>query len=189
MKHIGILGGTFDPPHIGHLMIAEEVRESMDLDEVWFMPSHEPPHKQKAVAETLDRVEMAERAVAGNPHFKVETIEVNRLGKSYTFDTMKLLKKEHPDAVFYFIIGADMVEYLPRWHHIAELVNMVRFIGVKRKGYDLKSEYQVTEVDAPLIEISSTEIKRRLAHNRSIIYMVPEKVENYLKEKQLYEDR
>ncbi|ALX48144.1 nicotinate-nucleotide adenylyltransferase [Lentibacillus amyloliquefaciens] len=189
MKHVGILGGTFDPPHIGHLIIAEEVRNAMSLDEIWFMPSHEPPHKQNAVADASDRAEMTERAIAGNPYFSVQTIEVNRLGKSYTFDTMKLLKEEHPDTNFYFIIGADMVEYLPHWKHVDELMDMLTFVGVKRGGYALESEYPVTEVDVPLIEISSTEIKKRLTQNKSIKYMVLETVETYLKEKHLYEGR
>ncbi|MFD1362990.1 nicotinate-nucleotide adenylyltransferase [Lentibacillus salinarum] len=189
MKRIGILGGTFDPPHIGHLLIAEEVRVAQNLDDVWFMPSHEPPHKQKANADASDRVEMAKRATAGNPHFKVNTIEVNRLGKSYTFDTMKLFNQEHPDASFYFIIGADMVEYLPNWKHIEELLELVTFVGVKREGYKLASEYPIREVDIPLMDISSTDIRTRLADKRSIKYMVPEKVEIYIKEKRLYESR
>lgn len=189
MRHIGILGGTFDPPHIGHLMIAEEVRESIPLDEVWFMPSHEPPHKQKAIASTSERVEMVKIAIADNPYFRVETIEVNRLGKSYTFDTMELLNNEHPDTVFYFIIGADMVEYLPYWHHIDELMELMTFVGVKREGFDLNGNFRIMEVDVPLIEMSSTEIKKRVSHNRSIKYMVPESVETYMKEKLLYEAR
>ncbi|SFA69830.1 nicotinate-nucleotide adenylyltransferase [Lentibacillus halodurans] len=189
MKHVGILGGTFDPPHIGHLIIAEQTRVALKLDEVWFMPSHKPPHKQKAVADASDRVAMTERAVAGNPHFKVDTIEVKRLGKSYTFDTMKLLNKDHPGTSFYFIIGADMVEYLPNWKDIDELVDIVTFVGVKRKGFELMSEYSVVEVDVPFVDISSTAIKRMLAHNQSIKYMVPESVEAYVKEKHLYEGR
>ncbi|WP_164668546.1 nicotinate-nucleotide adenylyltransferase [Virgibacillus doumboii] len=187
MKHIGILGGTFDPPHIGHLIIAEEVRLALELDEVWFMPSHEPPHKQKAVVDTSDRVEMVERAVEGNPDFKIIMIEVNRLGKSYTFDTMKLLKQENPDVSFYFIIGADMVEYLPNWKHIDELMDIVRFVGVKRKGYRVESDYPITEVEIPLIEVSSTKLRKRLKDNIPVKYMVPESVENYIKEKRLYE--
>src|SRR5699024_3722169 len=122
MRRIGILGGTFDPPHIGHLIIAEEVRAAQNLDEVWFIPSYEPPHKHRAFVDSADRVEMVKRAIAGNPYFSINTIEVNRLGKSYTFDTMKLLKEENPDASFYFIIGADMVEYLPHWKYIDKLI-------------------------------------------------------------------
>lgn len=187
MKHIGILGGTFDPPHIGHLIIAQEVRLALKLDEIWFMPAHEPPHKQKAVIETADRVEMVEQALEGNLNFKINTIEINRLGKSYTFDTMKLLTKDNPDINFYFIIGADMVEYLPNWEYIDELMEMVTFVGVKRKDYHLESDYPITEVDIPVIEVSSTNIRKRLKNKIPVKYMVSESVENYIKEKRLYE--
>ncbi|MFB4166541.1 nicotinate-nucleotide adenylyltransferase [Virgibacillus sp. JSM 102003] len=189
MKSIGILGGTFDPPHLGHLIIAEEVRMALKLDEVWFIPSQEPPHKEKAYIGAPHRVEMVNRAIDSNPSFKLNTIEVSRSGKSFTFDTMKLLTNENPDVKFYFIIGADMVEYLPKWNHINDLVDMVKFVGVKRQGYKLNSKFPIIEVDIPLIEISSTNIKERLNNNMTIKYMVPEAVENYIKGKQLYEKR
>ncbi|TFJ94052.1 nicotinate-nucleotide adenylyltransferase [Lentibacillus salicampi] len=188
MRHIGILGGTFDPPHIGHLIIAEGVRGALDLDEVWFMPSYEPPHKHKAFVDSSDRVEMVERAIAGNSYFSIHTIEVNRLGKSYTFDTMKLLHDENPDAHFYFIIGADMVEYLPHWKDIDELVKLVTFVGVNRKGYELQTDYPVMEVEVPLIELSSTEIRQRTSDHQPVKYMVPSGVETYIKENHLYEE-
>lgn len=188
MKYVGILGGTFDPPHLGHLLIAEEVRMALKLDEVWFIPSQEPPHKQKALTSASHRVGMVERAIDTNPDFKVNTIEVNRLGKSFTFDTMKLLKKDNPNAMFYFIIGADMVEYLPKWNNIDELISMVTFAGVKREGYQLYSEYPIIKVDIPLIEISSTNIRERLTNNLSVKYMVPDSVETYIKENHLYEN-
>ncbi|MGP4107203.1 nicotinate-nucleotide adenylyltransferase [Virgibacillus sp. L01] len=189
MKSIGILGGTFDPPHLGHLIIAEEVRVALKLDEIWFIPSQEPPHKEKAFIGAPHRVEMVKRAISSNPSFKLNTIEVSRSGKSYTFETMKQLTKDNPDIKFHFIIGADMVEYLPNWNHINNLLDMVIFVGVKRKGYKLNSKYSIVEVNVPLIEISSTNIKERLNNNTSIKYMVPDAVENYIKEKQLYEKR
>ncbi|WP_010531057.1 nicotinate-nucleotide adenylyltransferase [Lentibacillus jeotgali] len=189
MKRIGILGGTFDPPHMGHLLIAEEVREELDLDGIWFIPSYEPPHKQQARVDSKARVEMVERAISGNSYFRINTIEVNRLGKSYTFDTMKALNDEHPDAEFYFIIGADMVEYLPHWKHIDALLDLVTFVGVKRKGYELKANYSILEVDVPLIELSSTDIRQRVLEHKSVRYMVTSGVEAYLKEKRLYEER
>ncbi|MBP1947604.1 nicotinate-nucleotide adenylyltransferase [Virgibacillus litoralis] len=189
MKYIGILGGTFDPPHLGHLIIAEEVRVALKLDEVWFIPSQEPPHKEKAFIGAMHRVEMVKRAIDSNPNFKLNTIEVDRLGKSFTFDTMKLLTKDNPNVVFHFIIGADMVEYLPNWRNIDDLLTMVKFVGVKRQGYKLNSEYPIIEVDIPLIEISSTNIKERLTNNVSVRYRLPDSVETYIKEKQLYEKR
>ncbi|GAB4073376.1 nicotinate-nucleotide adenylyltransferase [Barrientosiimonas marina] len=187
MKSIGILGGTFDPPHIGHLIIANDVCHAQQLDEVWFMPSYEPPHKESAAADTMDRVAMLERVTADNPLFKVETTEVNRLGKSFTFDTMKWLQEAHPDTSFYFIIGADMVENLPRWRHIEQLLEMVTFVGVNRKGYTINSHYAIRTMDVPLMEISSTAIKNRVRSEKTIKYMVPESVETYIKENRLYE--
>lgn len=189
MKRVGILGGTFDPPHLGHLIIAEEVRLALNLDEVWFMPSQEPPHKHKAFSPVCERIEMVKKAIECNPYFKLNTIEVDRLGKSYTVDTLKILKNRYPDVMFYFIIGGDMVEYLPKWRKIDELMNMVTFVGVKRVGYKLETPYPVKLVDIPYIEISSTMIRDRINHNNSIAYLVPEAVIQYMKEKRLYEER
>src|SRR5690625_2398237 len=156
MKRVGILGGTFDPPHLGHLIIAEEVRQALELDEVWFIPSYTPPHKDDAKASPEDRVRMVELAIKSNPDFKVNTIELERRGNSYTFDTITLLKDIHPSVGFYFIIGADMVEYLPKWHKIDELIRLVHFVGVKRSGYKLVSAFPIANIDVPIIEISST---------------------------------
>ncbi|WP_077327100.1 nicotinate-nucleotide adenylyltransferase [Virgibacillus siamensis] len=188
MKRIGILGGTFDPPHLGHLIIAEEVRLAMQLEEVWLMPSYEPPHKEKASSDGMDRVAMLKRAIDGNPSFLLTAIEMQRLGKSYTFDTMKIITSEYPDADFYFIIGADMVEYLPHWQNIDQLMDLVKFVGVKRNGHQLETEYPLETVDVPLIDISSTMIRNRIADKNSIKYLVPEAVEVYIKENHLYEN-
>ncbi|HEX6593121.1 MAG TPA: nicotinate-nucleotide adenylyltransferase [Bacillota bacterium] len=187
MKRIGILGGTFDPPHIGHLIIAEEVRIALHLQEVWFIPTHEPPHKQQATSDVKDRLQMLEKAIGDHPSFKMNTIEIERSGKSYTIDTMKTLKRLHQDVQFYFIIGADMVEYLPKWYKIEELIELVTFVGVKRSGYELKSKYPVKEVDIPMIDISSTLIRKRLSKGQSVKYLVPDHVISYIKEQRLYE--
>ncbi|GAA0442909.1 nicotinate-nucleotide adenylyltransferase [Lentibacillus halophilus] len=189
MKYVGLLGGTFDPPHIGHLIVAQEVRETLGLDEVWFMPSQQPPHKQRAAAKAPDRAEMVRRAIAGNGYFHISTVEMDRTGKSFTYDTIILLMEKHPNVCFYFVIGADMVEYLPNWKHIDKLMEMVQFVGVKRNGFNIKSTYTVTEVDTPLINISSTDIKMRIGRGQSIRYLVPEGVKNYIKENHLYEER
>ncbi|ASN05166.1 nicotinate-nucleotide adenylyltransferase [Virgibacillus necropolis] len=189
MKRVGILGGTFDPPHLGHLIIAEEVRLALGLEEIWFIPSQEPPHKSRAFISADDRVEMVRNALKGNPFFKLNTIEVERLGKSYTFDTLNILRNEHPDVSFYFIIGADMVEYLPKWYKISELMEMVSFVGVKRIGSRLDTPYPIELVDIPYIEVSSTMIRERIVKNDSIKYFLPEAVIRYIKEKRLYEER
>ncbi|RYG74757.1 nicotinate-nucleotide adenylyltransferase [Lentibacillus lipolyticus] len=189
MRHIGILGGTFDPPHMGHLVVAEEVRVELDLDEVLLMPSQEPPHKHTAAASNHDRAQMVRKAITGNPCLNLETIELKRSGKSYTYDTIKLLTDKYPQVRFYFVVGADMVEYLPHWKHIDKLVEMVQFVGVRRNGFDLESTYPILEVDSPLIDISSTRIKKRLACGKSIRYLVPDGVHTYIKENRLYEER
>ncbi|AXI09521.1 nicotinic acid mononucleotide adenylyltransferase [Oceanobacillus zhaokaii] len=186
MRRIGILGGTFDPPHLGHLLIAEEVRLTLELEEIWFIPTYTPPHKNETKTSATDRINMLDQALDSNPFFKINSIEIERLGKSYTFDTMRTLTNEFPDDKFYFIIGADMVEYLPHWHRIDELVSVVQFVGVKRSGYKLKTEYPVIEVDIPLIDISSSMLRKRLRSHQSVKYLVPDVVTNYIRENKLY---
>ncbi|WP_026906255.1 nicotinate-nucleotide adenylyltransferase [Paucisalibacillus globulus] len=187
MKRIGILGGTFDPPHIGHLIIAQEVLDSLELDQVWFIPTYEPPHKHEARLQVENRIEMLRLALADNSTFQLNTIEVKRAGKSYTYDTMITLKEQYPNTDFYFIIGADMVEYLPKWHKIDNLINLVTFVGVKRTGYTLKTTYPIKEVDIPMVDISSTTIRDRLQKKKSIQYLVPDSVHTYIKEHGFYE--
>ncbi|MDL4841472.1 nicotinate-nucleotide adenylyltransferase [Aquibacillus rhizosphaerae] len=187
MKKIGILGGTFDPPHLGHLLIAEEVNHKLNLDQVWFIPSYEPPHKEKSNTKIEQRIAMIETAIKDNHNFSLSTIEVDRLGKSYTFDTIKLLKEKFPETMFYFIIGADMVEYLPKWYKIDQLTQLVQFVGVKRPEYKLNTNYPVIEVDIPVMEISSTMIRERIANNQSVRYLVPSNVLELIKEYHLYD--
>lgn len=188
MSRIGILGGTFDPPHIGHLMIAEGVSSTLQLDEVWFIPTNEPPHKDQAVTSGRQRAEMASIAIADHPKFKVNTIELDREGKSYTFDTISLLQKQYPENEFYFIIGADMVEYLPHWHRIDELIEKIQFVGVKRPGYKLDTAYPIIEVDIPTINLSSTIIKERFEKNETVRYLIPQSVYRYIHKERLYEN-
>lgn len=188
MKHIGILGGTFDPPHLGHLVIAEEVRVSMDLDEIWFIPTYTPPHKGEAKTTAADRLSMLYKATNENPNFKVNTMEIDRSGKSYTYDTITILKEKHPNKQFYFIIGADMVEYLPNWYKVDELVKIVNFIGVKRSGYQLNTHYPIKQVDIPMIDLSSTMLRKRLQSRKTVRYLVPDSVITYIEENHLYEN-
>ncbi|MDN2452626.1 nicotinate-nucleotide adenylyltransferase [Lactobacillus sp. UCMA15818] len=186
-KRVGILGGTFNPPHTGHLIIAEQVTSQLDLDEMLFMPDALPPHvDHKDAIAAAERRKMVELSIAGNPLFSLETAELERGGVSYTFDTIVELKKKHPDYEYYFIIGGDMVAYLPKWHRIAELVKLVHFVGVARANFPRKSDYPVMWVDIPLIEISSTQIRWNIQHNCSIKYLVPEDVVHYIKEEGLY---
>ncbi len=159
----------------------------LNYDEIWFMPNQEPPHKQ-----TLEgvsghhRSEMVKRAIADNSMFKLQMIELERPGRSYTFDTMKLLKERY-DYRFSFIIGADMIEYLPKWYKIEELIKIVTFVGVNRPEYDIQSDYPIIYVDVPNIEISSLMIRNRLKEGKSIRYFVPDSVMEYIEENRLYE--
>ncbi|ALC81695.1 MULTISPECIES: nicotinate-nucleotide adenylyltransferase [Bacillus] len=190
MKKIGIFGGTFDPPHNGHLLMANEVLHRLCLDEVWFLPNQIPPHKQEEkFSDSGHRIEMLKLAIESNPSFKLQLIEMERPGPSYTYDTMVLLKEKYPDYQFYFIIGADMVEYLPKWHKIDELLEIVQFTGVKRIGFHMDTPYPVRFVDVPEFEVSSTMIRDRVDKNEPINYLISEKVRRYIEENGLYESR
>lgn len=187
MKKVGILGGTFDPPHYGHLLIANEVLQSLHLDEIWFLPNQEPPHKEKSNEVTNEeRLEMIQLAIKDHPQFKLETIELERQGPSFTYDTMKLLKKRDKDIEFYFIIGADMIEYLPNWYKIDELLELVTFVGVNRPTYEKQTPYPILYVEVPDLGISSSFIRKRLKEGKSIQYLLPESVRLYIREKGLY---
>ncbi len=186
LKKIGILGGTFNPPHIGHLWIAEEVRIRNQLDEIWFIPTRTPPHKDTSILDAAHRLGMLRLAVRDNPHFHVNALELEREGKSYTFDTVKELTASYPDDDLYFIIGGDMVEYLPKWHRVDELVKMIRFVGVSRPGYTLETPYPVDCLEIHPLDISSTFIRNRLGDGELIRYLLPDDVMNYIKENQIY---
>lgn len=188
-KRIGILGGTFNPPHLGHLIMADQVMTQLGLDRVLFMPDANPPHVDKKFAiDAADRVKMVAATIAGNPNFGIELAEVQRGGISYTYDTMLELKRKHPENEYYFIIGGDMVDYLPKWHRIDDLVKLVQFVGVRRENYPVSSKYPVLWVDIPLIDISSTMIRSRIRQGQSIKYFVTDAVAEYIKERQLYHE-
>ncbi|MTT32486.1 nicotinate-nucleotide adenylyltransferase [Terrilactibacillus sp. BCM23-1] len=190
MKRIGLLGGTFDPPHLGHLLIAQEALERCELDQIWFLPSYIPPHKNRKVTDSHHRIEMVRKAIHTNPSFQISLIEIERRGKSYTVDTLRQLKHAYPEYEFFFIIGADMIRDLPNWHKIDELCQLTSFIGFRRPGYIAKHplQAQVHMIDMPQIEISSSDIRNRLKHYRSCMYLLNEEVKDYIKENHLYED-
>ncbi|MEQ2526264.1 nicotinate-nucleotide adenylyltransferase [Robertmurraya yapensis] len=187
MRKIGILGGTFDPPHHGHLLIANEALHGLSLDEIWFLPNQEPPHKKKSGLMTNeDRLNMLELVTKDVPYFRVETIELERSGPSYTYDTIKQLKEMHADVQFYFIIGADMIEYLPKWYKIDELMDMISFIGVNRPTFEEKTSYPIIHLDIPEFSVSSSLIRQRMLEGKTIRYLLPDSIIEYLKEKNLY---
>ncbi|OGX68475.1 MAG: nicotinate (nicotinamide) nucleotide adenylyltransferase [Paenibacillus sp. RIFOXYA1_FULL_44_5] len=191
---IGIMGGTFDPIHMGHLLGAEQARESMSLDEIWFMPTHTPPHKANGpVADPEQRLEMVKLAVAEHPQFHVSDLELRRGGTSYTVETVRLLCEQYPQHDFFYIIGADMVQDLPKWYKIDEIVSMIAFIGLSRLGFTMPmAEFpqelrsKVHFVPIPLIELSSTVIRERLKLQKSVRYMVPEEVLRYVEGNRIY---
>ncbi|QGH35036.1 nicotinate-nucleotide adenylyltransferase [Gracilibacillus salitolerans] len=186
MKRIGLFGGTFDPPHYGHLLMAEQAYQQLALDEVWFIPSYQPPHKAEAKTTAKDRVEMTRAAVHDHPAFHVDTIEVEREGKSYTLNTIQTLREQYPAYQFYFIIGGDMVEYLPKWHRIEDLIASITFVGVDRPGSSMETPYPVEKVEMPLISISSTMIRGRISEGQSIRYLTTPEVIAIINKFELY---
>ncbi|WP_028976749.1 nicotinate-nucleotide adenylyltransferase [Sporolactobacillus terrae] len=189
-KRIGVYGGTFDPPHLMHLLIAEEALEACELDEVWFLPTYQPPHVQEkhARASAEERSDMVELAIEGNDRFKLCRLELERKGKSYTVDTIALLRERYPDDCFYFILGADMVDDLPTWHKVGKLSEMTAFIAFNRPGYpESHPDFaDVQYIEMPLVDLSSSFLRERLKMGRSCRYFLCDTVINYIKERGLY---
>jgi len=197
---IGIMGGTFNPIHIGHLIISEDVREQCGLDRVLFIPSGQPPHKpDDEVIDARHRYEMVRMAVENNPFFEASRIEVDRNGLTYTINTLQELKRIYGEGVdLYFIIGADVAEELNTWREFRQVFQMCEFIAVLRPGYD-NSDFEnaleknrkdfgarILQVQSRLIDISSSEIRKRCEMNESIKYLVPDSVEEYIRRCGLY---
>ena len=197
-RRIGILGGTFDPIHMGHLITAEIVRVSAALDEIIFIPAARPPHKEnKGEAPAEDRLLMVQCAVEGNPSFSVSDIELRREGPSYTVDTIAALSEQLGDAELFFITGADAMNDLYRWHDPVRLLHSCRLIVAARQGVELdesrlaeqfspEQRSRIRIVPTPHLEISSTVIRARVRAGRSIRYLVPRAVELYIEERGLY---
>jgi nicotinate-nucleotide adenylyltransferase len=151
------------------------------------MPNQEPPHKQKSESvENIDRLQMLELSIKGNPAFSIEKNELERSGPSFTVDTMKILNEQYPNHQFYFIIGADMIEYLPKWHKIDELIKLVRFVGVERPEYSIKTDYPIIYVDVPAFDVSSSMIRERVQQGMTVRYLLPEPVIDFIRENHLY---
>lgn len=188
-RKIGILGGTFNPPHIGHMIIADQVKDQLDLEKILFIPSAIPPHqKEKGTISAEHRLAMLERTIGDNASFEIDEIEISRGGKSYTYDTIKELKEKNSDVEFYFIIGADMVEDLPNWYKIDELLEMIQFVAVNRPNYDSKTPYPVIVVDVPDVDVSSSLIRQKVKDDCSINYLVTPETKEYIESEGLYKD-
>ncbi len=188
MKKIGILGGTFNPPHTGHLIIANEVRHSLGLDEVRLMPTFTPPHKELSSGGTAQqRLSMVELAVKDIEGLVSSSFEVDKAGVSYTYDTMIALTEAEPDVHFYFIIGGDMIDVLTTWHRVDELMELITFVGVKRPGSNGETSYPLRYVAIPEIDLSSTLLRKRFEEKGTVTLLIPEAVESYIREVGLYE--
>ncbi len=195
-KHIGIMGGTFDPIHLGHLLAAETAKEAIMLDAVWFLPAHRPPHKYHEMgASSAARRRMVELAIADVDYFHLEPLELDRGGISYTIDTAMQLSQLHPDDRFTWIIGGDMVQYLPQWVRIQELVQYVSFLGLTRPGYTVEStslpefiRHHIHFQQMPALDISSTMIRERIQAGQSIRYLTPDAVRIYIEQEGLYRE-
>lgn len=185
-KKIGLFGGTFNPPHNGHVNVARVVQRALALDEVWFMPTYIAPHKSSD--ETIDaakRLRMVELAIEGEPTFRAFDYELKKRGTSYTYDTMKQLVVDCPND-YYFIIGGDMIDTLHTWYAIDQLVELVTFVGVDRPGYASKTAYPIERVTVPPFDVSSSLIRARIREGQSIDGLVPPAVKRYMEEERLY---
>lgn len=185
---IGILGGTFNPIHVGHLILAEEVLQKIGLSKIIFIPTNLPPHKDNGqVISATHRMKMLRLAIRGNPHFGVSDIEIKRGGRSYTIDTLKELKKIYSGDELYFIIGSDLINYLDDWKDLKEIIAMVKFIVATRPGYSLQNlpDYMTT-INICAVDISAFGIRQCIKENRSFRYLVTEAVRHYILKKGLY---
>ena len=193
---LGLMGGAFDPIHFGHLFIAQAAKEKFGLDKVLFIPAGRPPHKcRKGSAGQDDRFNMTALAIASNPDFEISSMEIERQGLSYSVDTVAaLLEKYGEETEIYFITGADAILEVATWHEAEKLRKLCRFIAATRPGFDLDRlaalplpwRMRISQMETPLLEISSTDIRKRVEEGRTIKYLLPEAVEKYIYEHRLY---
>jgi nicotinate-nucleotide adenylyltransferase len=194
-RRVGVMGGTFDPIHYGHLVTAEEAVAQFGLDEVVFVPTGRPWMKaDRAVSPSEDRYLMTVVATASNPRFSVSRVEIDREGPTYTVDTLRLLADEHPDAELYFITGADAILEIFDWKDPGDVLSLAHLIAATRPGYDLARfeaaapthHPRVSMMDIPALAISSSDIRMRVHEGRAIRYLLPEGVKSYIEKQGLY---
>jgi nicotinate-nucleotide adenylyltransferase len=192
VERVGILGGTFNPPHIAHLVIAEAVRDQLKLDRILFIPAATPPHKTNLeIIPAEQRLQMVKLAIKDNSFFEVSDIELNRKGPSYTIDTIIGLKRELPKEDFYFLLGIDLLVEFDTWKNPEKILEECTLVAMNRPGFDLgvvdkELLRRVEVVNVPSIDISSTGIRRYVKSRRSIRYLVPREVEKYISENSIY---
>ena len=195
-RRVGILGGTFNPPHLGHLVCAQEAHAQLDLDVVLWIPTNVPPHKE-APEDPGGRARLAlcEAAIAGDARFEVSRIELERAGPSYTVDTLRLLSDQAPEDELIFIAGGDMARSLPSWREPEQVLSMATFAVAERAGaarHDIAeqlralSDAEVTFFAMPRIDLSSSDVRRRVAEGRPIRYLVPDAVAGEIERQGLY---
>ena len=197
-SRIGLFGGTFDPPHLGHLILASEAQSQLELDRLLWVLTPDPPHKQAQDITSIEhRLAMVELAIENNPKFELSRVELDRPGPHYTLDTVKLIALQNPEAEIVPIIGGDSLNDLPTWHQPQELVYACHWIGVMRRPNESPSldelehelpgiRSKVHYVDAPLLEIASSDIRNRIAHEESFRYYLPPQVYEYINQHHLY---
>jgi nicotinate-nucleotide adenylyltransferase len=197
---IGIFGGTFDPPHLGHLILAAEAQAQLDLGRLLFVLTPNPPHKQSRVITPLEfREEMLLAAVEDNPAFELSRVEIDRPPPQYAVDTVRFLSKSFPEAELVYLMGGDSLQDLPTWNRPREFVQACHYLGVMRRPgdhidlTDIESQIpgigkKILFVDAPLLEISSSEIRQRVAHSRPYRYFLPQPVYNIIQKRNLYQN-
>jgi nicotinate-nucleotide adenylyltransferase len=190
-RKIGVMGGTFDPIHHGHLVAASEVADRFGLDEVVFVPTGQPWQKsERQVSKAEDRYLMTVVATASNPRFSVSRVDIDRGGPTYTADTLTDLAAEYPDARLFFITGADALAQILSWQRYEKLFELAHFVGVTRPGYTLGSDHlpagAVTLVEVPAMAISSTDCRQRVARGHPVWYLVPDGVVQYISKRGLY---
>ena len=198
MAGVGVLGGTFDPPHLGHLVIARQALTKLGLTRVLFAPTRQPPHKPAdGITPIEDRLAMVRLAIAAQPDFSLSQVDVDRAGPTYTVDTMHLLRQQFPDAELYFIMGMDSLSTILTWRSPDRLIQACRLVVFNRPGYsvDLAAleaqlpglRERTVMLPAPALDIAASDIQRRVRAGQSIAHLVPEAVAAYIAEHKLYQ--
>lgn len=202
VRKIGIMGGTFDPIHIGHLILGEAAYEQFGLDEVWFMPAGNPPHKRNRIGRASDeqRVEMVRRAISSNPHFVLSLEEMNEDGYSYTYRTLERLNAQYTQSEFYFIIGADSLFDFDTWREPQRIADVCKIVVATRNQISPEVFESVLnqrreqfhgsflKLDTPNLDISSQTIRSWIKEHQTVRYYLPESVRNYIIDQRIYED-